>query len=92
MQSKNKAKPTVAEAEHIERIKEMDCVVCDAAGPTECHEIEQGQWFTSLPLCPDCHRGPHNGIHGRKAIWNVKKLDELSALNLVIKQLMETCE
>ncbi len=91
MQSKNKPKPTVAEAEHITRIKEMDCVVCDARGPTECHEIEQGQWFTSLPLRPDCHRGPHNGIHGRKAIWNVKKLDELSALNLVIKQLMETC-
>ena len=91
MQSKNKASRTKAEDEHITRIKAMDCVVCDAAAPTECHEIEQGQWFTSIPLCPDCHRGPHNGIHGRKAIWNVKKLDELSALNLVIKQLMETC-
>ena len=89
MNSKNKPKPTRAEADHIERIKEMPCVVCDAPGPSECHELEQGQWFTSLPLCPYCHRGPLNGIHGQKRIWKVKKLDELAALNLVVQRLME---
>ena len=43
MWSKNKKAPTRAESEHIARIKEMDCVICDAPGPSEAHEIEQGQ-------------------------------------------------
>ena len=56
-------------------------MVCGASGPSECHEIDQGQWFTSMPLCADCHRGSMNGIHGQKRMWAVRKLDELSALN-----------
>jgi hypothetical protein len=32
--------------------------------------------------------GAHNGIHGRQAIWKVKKLDELGALNLIIAELV----
>ncbi len=89
MYSKNKKAPTVAEREHITRIKEMDCVVCGASGPSECHEIEQGQWFTSMPLCADCHRGSLNGIHGQKRMWAVRKMDELSALNETIRLVME---
>jgi len=87
VQSKNKKAPTAAEREHITRIKEMDCVVCGASGPSECHEIEQGQWFTSMPLCPDCHRGSLNGIHGQKRMWAVHKLNELSALNKTLQVL-----
>lgn len=60
-------------------------MVCGASGPSECHEIEQGQWFTSMPLCPDCHRGSLNGIHGQKRMWAVHKLDELSALNKTLQ-------
>lgn len=89
MQSKNKPSMTAAERRHVARIKEMDCVVCGASGPSECHEIEQGQWFTSMPLCADCHRGSLNGIHGQKRMWAVKKLTELSALNETVKLLME---
>ena len=89
MQSKNKKAPTVAERAHIERIKEMHCIVCDAPPPSECHEIEQGSWFTSLPLCADDHRGSFNGIPGQARIWKVKKLTELGALNLTVKRLME---
>ena len=88
MQSKNKKTPTQAEKAHILRIKEMNCILCNQTGPSECHEIKQGQWFTSLPLCSDCHRGAINGIHGQKRIWSVKKMDELSALNETIKKLM----
>jgi hypothetical protein len=87
MQSKNKNAPTVSERRHIARIKEMNCVICDAAGPSECHEINQGQWYTSMPLCPDCHRGSLNGIHGQKRMWSVQKMDELSALNKTIETL-----
>lgn len=89
MQSKNKGSPTKAERSHIERIADMDCVVCSQPGPSEVHEIEQGEWFTSLPLCADCHRGSHNGIHGRRSIWNALKLTELKALGLTVRKLME---
>ena len=89
MQSKNKPAPTAAEREHIERVKSLPCVVCWAPPPSECHEIEQGQWFTSVALCADCHRGSHNGIHGRRAIWNVNKQTELTALNATIRELMK---
>jgi hypothetical protein len=88
MQSKNKKAPTQSEKAHLLRIKEMSCIVCDQTGPSECHEINQGQWFTSMPLCADCHRGSQNGIHGQKRMWNIKKMDELSALNETIKKLM----
>ncbi|TSP11450.1 hypothetical protein [Cupriavidus campinensis] len=89
MQSKNKPKPTVAEQQHIARIKGMDCGCCGAAGPSEAHEIEQGMWWTSLPLCPDCHRGAFNGIHGQQRMWKVLKKDEMSVLNDTIRLLME---
>jgi MinD superfamily P-loop ATPase len=90
MQSKNKKAPTKAEKAHIERIKSMRCGVCDANAPSEAHELKQGQWFTSLPLCPDCHRGSINGIHGQARIWAVYKLDEQAVLNETIRQLMES--
>ena len=80
---------TAAERRHVARIKEMNCVVCDAPGPSECHEIEQGQWFASMPLCSDCHRGSINGLHGQKRMWAVHKMDELKALNETVKRLME---
>lgn len=88
MQSKNKPSMTTAEKAHVAKIKEMDCIVCGASGPSECHEIEQGQWFTSMPLCADCHRGSLNGIHGQKRMWKIKKMDELDALNETLKNLL----
>jgi len=87
MQSKNKKTPTGAERRHIALIKDMNCVVCSAPGPSECHEINQGQWFTSMPLCADCHRGSLNGIHGQKRMWAVYKLDEMSALNKTLQEI-----
>ena len=89
MFSKNKAKPTAIERLHIARIKAMNCIICDNSAPSECHEITQGQWFTSMPLCADCHRGSINGIHGQRRLWNVYKMDELSALNETIRRLCE---
>jgi hypothetical protein len=87
VQSKNKKSPTVAESEHIERIKDMACGVCEVPSPSDAHEIEQGQWFTSIPLCRDCHMGSFNGIHGQARIWKVKKFTELSVLNDTIRRL-----
>ncbi len=81
MQSPNKARTTKSESDHIAFVKGQPCVVCDQEGPSDAHEIEQGFWWTSIPLCRDCHQGSHNGIHGQKRIWLVKKMTELSALN-----------
>ena len=88
MQSKNKKPPTQAERRHIERVKSLPCSVCDASAPSDCHEINQGQWFTSIALCKDCHQGGLNGIHGQKRMWAIKKMDELAALNVTIERLI----
>ncbi len=81
---------TASERSHVGKIKEMSCVICDASGPSECHEINQGQWFTSMPLCADCHRGSMNGIHGQKRMWKIKKMEELDALNVTIERLLNS--
>lgn len=92
MQSKNKPTMTTDEREHVRRIKMLPCCVCRAGGgesrPSEAHELEQGLWWTSIPLCDDCHRGDHNGIHGQARIWAVKKLTPMLCLNETIKTLM----
>ena len=88
MQSKNKRAPNLAESEHIRRVKDMPCSVCDQPGPSDAHEIKQGQWFTAIPLCKDCHQGSHNGIHGRKHAWSIRKLDEIDALAITIERLL----
>lgn len=89
MQSKNKKPMTTAEREHVGRVKELPCSVCDSPGPSDAHEINQSQWYTSVALCKDCHQGSFNGWHGQKTIWRVKKMDELAALNVTIRRLFE---
>jgi hypothetical protein len=87
MWSKNKKLPNKSEKYHIEAVKELPCSVCDAEGPSDCHEIKQGQWYTSIALCYECHRGS-SGWHGTKALWKIKKLDELDALAITIERLL----
>jgi hypothetical protein len=87
MQSKNKKTMTAAERRHVIRVKELPCSVCDATGPSECHEIKQGQWFTSVALCADCHRDSVMGIHGQKRAWSIRKMDEIDALAVTIERL-----
>lgn len=78
---------SASERVHLARIKEMNCGVCGASGPSDAHHVEQHMQFTCIPLCKDCHQGSHNGIHGRKSIWNVLKKTELGVLNDTIRQL-----
>ena len=80
LQSKTKKPMTTAERAHVARVKELDCVVCGASGPSEAHEPEQGLWFISVPLCPACHRGPE-GWHGTRLRWSLRKMDELKAID-----------
>lgn len=91
MQSKNKKAPDKLERDHIRRISEQACSVCKAGGgpaaPSEVHEIKQGAWFLSIPLCADCHRGSRNGLHGERRMWSVMKMDELDALAVTLRRL-----
>lgn len=75
------------EREHLSRVKELPCSLCDMPGPSEAHHVKQGQQYTAVALCTDCHRGP-SGWHGTRALWRVRKMDELLALNITIDRLM----
>ena len=81
-------KLSAKERAHIQRVKQLPCSVCDAPGPSDAHHIEQGRQFTVVALCKDCHQGSHNGIHGRRAVWNVRRMTELDALNVTIERLL----
>lgn len=79
---------TKAERLHVEAVKKLPCSVCDAPAPSAAHHIDQSCAWTVVALCADCHQGSNNGWHGRKALWRVKKMDELAALGVTIKRLM----
>jgi hypothetical protein len=82
-------KPTPKERFHLSRVKELPCSVCDAPGPSDAHHIKQHRQYTCVALCKDCHQGAVMGWHGQKRMWNLKKMDELDALNVTIKRLLE---
>ena len=88
MNSKNKPAPTAAERRHIERLKDLPCVVCGAS-EVEVHEPEQGLWFAAMPLCITCHRHPVYGWHGQRQNWKAAKLGELDAIAATVRLLME---
>lgn len=79
---------TAREREHLGRVKALPCSICDAPGPSHAHHIKQGSQFTAVALCPDCHMG-YNGIHGTKAFWRIRKMDELDALDVTIRRLFD---
>jgi hypothetical protein len=81
-------KLTAKQREHVGRVKELPCSVCDAPPPSDAHHIKQHRQYTVVALCKDCHQG-YNGWHGTKAYWKIKKMDELDALNITIERLME---
>ena len=81
-------KLTKAERAYLASIKSMPCGVCGHPPPSDAHHIEQHKQYLCIPLCKDCHQGSHNGIHGRRSIWNVLKKTELSVLNDTIKNFL----
>lgn len=85
MRSKNSKPLTPAERDHLAAVKSLRCSCCDGPGGFA-HHIEQGQHFTTVALCHECHQG-HNGWHGNKTLWRIRKLDELGALNITLARL-----
>lgn len=87
MRTRNAKRITPAESDHMAKVKSQRCAVCDVSGPSDAHHIQQGQHYTTVALCRDCHMGSDNGWHGRKAMWRVMKLDELGALNITLSRI-----
>jgi hypothetical protein len=81
-----------AESRYLARLAQLDCVLCGDT-PVEIHHLRLGQgmaqraqhWLT-MPLCPDCHRGPR-GVHGDKQRLYAQKVDELDLLARAIEAL-----
>lgn len=89
MRTKNAKPINPAERAHLAAVKGLPCSVCDRPAPSDAHHIKQGQHFTVVALCKDCHQGSENGWHGRKTMWRVMKMDELAALNVTLRRLSE---
>lgn len=81
---------------HMGKVAALPCVVC-GGGPVEVHHMLAGRtpgrrspdWLT-MPLCEDCHRGSHNGIHGLQHMWQVMRLTEHEALAKTLELLYGT--
>ncbi len=82
------SKLTAAHRAHLSLVKELPCSVCDAAGPSDAHHINQGQHYTCVALCKDCHTGRRMGWHGERFAWKIAKMDELDALNVTLRRLL----
>jgi hypothetical protein len=72
------------------KVADLPCACCGTEG-VHLHHIREGQGmaqrasnFLVIPLCPDCHTGP-SGLHGDKAMMNIKKLTELDMLASTIE-------
>jgi hypothetical protein len=63
--------------------------VCSAPPPCDAHHINQGQAYSCVALCKDCHQGSFAGWHGQKRAWTLRKMTEIDALAKTIERLME---
>ena len=86
------------ERQYVERIKNMPCALCSACAPSDAHHLREGVGmaqrnsdYLTIPLCKDCHQGSHNGIHGKRALWNVMKETELTLLAKTIRTMIIAC-
>lgn len=82
---------------HMGHIAEMPCILCTLLGQrqigrTYVHHLREDQGmsqrasdFLTIPLCYDCHQGPH-GIHGDRSLLRVAKVSELDLLAATMEE------
>lgn len=90
MRTKNAPRHTADESEHLALVKSCACVLCDAGPPTIAHHVVQGDHFTTVSVCADCHVGP-GGVHGDQAILRLRfksggERGELLAINETLRR------
>ena len=81
---------TKAEKRYLDRVAQLECVVCGAHG-VHIHHAREGmaqraQHWLAIALCPSCHTGPR-GIHGDRSVLRQEKLDEMDLLARTIERL-----
>lgn len=66
---------TAAGLEHMRRVKQCPCVICQAPPPSDAHHCISGRYgsrrasdFETIPLCKNHHQGA-DGIHTNKYRW-----------------------
>lgn len=64
------------ELAHMERVKSLPCVICNAPPPSDAHHVIHGRFggrkpdgFHTIPLCKACHQDGPYAIHRNKAAW-----------------------
>ena len=79
--------------QYLNKIASFECVNC-GTHPVEIHHLREGVGmaqrnsdFLTVPLCPECHRGPR-GIHGDRSAFRLNKLDEMKMLALTIERVV----
>ncbi len=88
---------TNALSRYLERVRALGCLLCQRLGygetPASLHHPRTGQGMSQkasdwaqIPLCPECHTGPH-GIHGDRARWKQARVDEMDLLAEVNQRL-----
>lgn len=88
-------KATAAERSYMSKVASMPCALGVALdedhGPVNVHHIREGHGmaqrasnFLVIPLCWQCHQGPH-GIHGDRALLRIAKVEELDLLAATIE-------
>lgn len=87
-----KRNSTAAERRHLKRVAALPCMLCGTQ-QAEVHHIREGQGasqrashYLTVPLCPECHRGPL-GVHGDRSLMRIQKLEELDLLAMTIEAL-----
>lgn len=92
MRTKSKPATPAKEKRYLDRVAQLDCVVCGAHG-VHIHHAREGEgmaqrasnWM-AIALCPSCHVGPR-GIHGDRSVLRQEKLDEMDLLARTIERL-----
>ena len=82
-----KKKPTKAEREHMSKVAEMGCLICQM--PAEVHHIGgqgvRASSYETIPLCPLHHRhGPIGvAVHSGRKSWEANFDTERNFVNYV---------
>ena len=85
---------TAAGLEHMRRVKQLPCVICQAPPPSDAHHCISGRYgsrrasdFETIPLCKECHQDGPMAIHRAKESWERMHGPDTDYLPLVARWL-----
>lgn len=87
---------SLAEKDHMDRVRELPCVVClykldIITKPVSVHHVGvPADDFAVAPLCPEHHQGS-TGVHGLRRrgfemMWKISEMDLLALTNRAIAE------